>query len=118
MLEALRKKEKKISLIGLGYVGLPIALEFAKKFSVIGFDINEERVELMKKAIDPSNELESNDFQGRDILFTSDPEDLRQAHFHIVAVPTPVDNHKVPNSGLYRRGLPSNSRIYLRSENG
>jgi len=97
MLEALRKKEKKISLIGLGYVGLPIALEFAKNFSVIGFDINEERVALMKKAIDPSKELESNDFQGRDILFTSDPEDLRQAHFHIVAVPTPVDSHKVPN---------------------
>jgi len=97
MLEALRKKEKKISLIGLGYVGLPIALEFAKNFSVIGFDINEERVALMKKAIDPSKELESNNFQGRDILFTSDPEDLRQAHFHIVAVPTPVDSHKVPN---------------------
>ena len=97
MLEGLRKKEKKISLIGLGYVGLPIALEFAKNFSVIGFDINEERVALMKKAIDPSKELESNDFQGRDILFTSDPEDLRQAHFHIVAVPTPVDSHKVPN---------------------
>jgi len=97
MLEALRKKEKKISLIGLGYVGLPIALEFAKKFSVIGFDINEERVELMKKAIDPSKELEKEDFNNRDILFTSNPEDLKQAHFHIIAVPTPVDSHKVPN---------------------
>jgi UDP-N-acetyl-D-glucosamine/UDP-N-acetyl-D-galactosamine dehydrogenase len=90
-------KEKRIAVIGLGYVGLPLALEFAQKFSVIGFDISEERVALMKKGIDPSNELESALFQGRDILFTADPEDLKQAHFFIVAVPTPVDEHKVPN---------------------
>ncbi|MCB0616561.1 MAG: nucleotide sugar dehydrogenase, partial [Phaeodactylibacter sp.] len=97
MYEALKSKKKKISLIGLGYVGLPLALEFAKKFSVIGFDINADRVELMKRGIDPSEELDSSDFEGKDIQFTANPEDLKDAHFHIVAVPTPVDEHKVPN---------------------
>ena len=97
MIEALKRKEKKISLIGLGYVGLPIALEFAKKYGVIGFDINAERVAMMKDAIDPSKELESSAFENADIHFTVDPEDLKSAHFHIIAVPTPVDSHKVPN---------------------
>lgn len=97
MIEALKKKEKKISVVGLGYVGLPLALEFAKKFSVVGFDINAERVEMMKNGIDPSKELEAEAFENTDILFTANPEDLSQADFHIVAVPTPVDNHKVPN---------------------
>jgi len=97
MIEALKRKEKKISLIGLGYVGLPIALEFAKKYGVIGFDINAERVAMMKDAVDPSKELESSAFENADIHFTVDPEDLKSAHFHIIAVPTPVDSHKVPN---------------------
>jgi len=97
MLKEIQNKEKKISLIGLGYVGLPIALEFAKKFSVIGFDINKERVEMMKNSVDPSKELESKAFNDCDIQFTANPEDLKDAHFHIIAVPTPVDNHKVPN---------------------
>jgi UDP-N-acetyl-D-glucosamine/UDP-N-acetyl-D-galactosamine dehydrogenase len=97
MYERLIKKEKKISLIGLGYVGLPIALEFAKKVPVIGFDIKPERVEMMKKGIDPSRELDPSAFKGCDIMFTSDPEDLREAHFHIVAVPTPIDDHKLPD---------------------
>lgn len=97
MLEELKRKEKAISVIGLGYVGLPLALEFAKKFRVIGFDINEERIDLMKNKIDPSNELKSEAFDNCDILFTTNNADLKEAHFHIVAVPTPVDNHKVPN---------------------
>ncbi len=97
MIKEIKNKEKKISLIGLGYVGLPIALEFAKKYSVIGFDINEERVNMMKNSLDPSKELESNAFNDTDIKFTADPEDLKDAHFHIVAVPTPVDQYKVPN---------------------
>ena len=97
MYQKLIKKEKKISVIGLGYVGLPLALEFAKKFSVIGFDINQQRVDMMKNGIDPSKELTSEAFENRDIQFTTDPEELRQAHFHVVAVPTPVDQHKVPN---------------------
>ena len=97
MFELIKSKEKKISVIGLGYVGLPIALEFAKKTSVVGFDIKPERVELMKNNIDPSNELESEAFKGTDILFTANPEDLKQADFHIVAVPTPIDDHNQPD---------------------
>lgn len=96
-LNGLGRKEKKISIIGLGYVGLPLALAFAKKFSVIGFDINEERVDMMRRHMDPSEELNAEDFQDTDILFTSHPADLQQAHFHIIAVPTPVDEHKVPD---------------------
>jgi UDP-N-acetyl-D-glucosamine/UDP-N-acetyl-D-galactosamine dehydrogenase len=97
MYEQLLKKEKKISLTGLGYVGLPIALEFARKVSVIGFDIKPERIEMMKNKIDPSRELVASDFEGCDIIYTSDPEDLRQAHFHIIAVPTPINEHKLPD---------------------
>lgn len=97
MYQELLKKEKAIAVIGLGYVGLPLALEFARKFRVIGYDINAERIELMKKGIDPSQELEAKTFEGTDILFTANEDDLAQAHFYIVAVPTPVDEHKVPN---------------------
>ncbi|GAB4314893.1 MAG: nucleotide sugar dehydrogenase [Bacteroidales bacterium] len=89
--------QAKLSLIGLGYVGLPIALEFARKIEVIGFDISQERVELMKKGIDPSNELPAEAFEGCRIKFTSNPEDLREATFHIVAVPTPIDSHNMPD---------------------
>lgn len=97
MYDKLIKKETKLSLIGLGYVGLPIALEFAKKIPVVGFDIKPERIELMKKGIDPSNELPSSAFEGTDILFTSDPDDLRQASFHIIAVPTPTNRYNLPD---------------------
>jgi len=97
MYQEILNKDKKIAVIGLGYVGLPIALEFAKKASVIGFDINQERVELMKQNIDPSNELEANDFDGADIEFTADIEDLREANFFIVAVPTPIDKGNNPD---------------------
>ena len=91
------EKKQKLSVIGLGYVGLPIALEFAKKISVIGFDINRKRIEMMKNSVDPSNELESSDFSNTDILFTSELDDLRQASFHIVAVPTPINAQKLPD---------------------
>ena len=90
-------KDKKMAIIGLGYVGLPIALEFARKISVIGFDIKEERIEMMKNRIDPSNELVAEDFDGCDIQFTSDIEDLKEASFYIIAVPTPIDVHKKPD---------------------
>ena len=90
-------KEKSIGVIGLGYVGLPIALELSKIFKVIGFDINEKRVELMRNHIDPSNELTSDAFKGADIEFTANTEVLKQATFFIVAVPTPVDEHNVPD---------------------
>ena len=95
--DKLIKKEAKISLIGLGYVGLPIALEFARKVPVIGFDIKPERVEMMKNGVDPSDELGPEEFEGRDIIFTADPERLKEASFHIVAVPTPIDDSNMPD---------------------
>ena len=102
MYQELVAKERTLGVIGLGYVGLPIALALAKKVKVIGFDIVEERVEMMRKSIDPSEELESSDFEGADITFTSDPGVLEEASFYIVAVPTPVDDHKVPDLGALR----------------
>jgi len=97
MYQPLVDKKAKLAVVGLGYVGLPIALEFAKKISVIGFDINSKRIELMKQSIDPSNELEKDAFEGCDITFTDSLETLREAGFFIVAVPTPVDEYNVPD---------------------
>lgn len=95
----LLNREEKLAVIGLGYVGLPIALEFAKKMDVIGFDINEERVELMQNNIDPSKELDSSAFENCSIEFTANLEDLKEATFFVVAVPTPIDESKRPNLG-------------------
>src|ERR1700741_5024424 len=95
--EKIKKKDATIAVIGLGYVGLPIALAFAKKVKVIGFDINEKRVNMMKKGIDPSNELGKKEFAGADIQFTHKLEDLKKANFFIVAVPTPIDEHNLPD---------------------
>jgi UDP-N-acetyl-D-galactosamine dehydrogenase len=97
MYQELVDKKAKLAVIGLGYVGLPIALEFARKISVIGFDINAKRIEMMKNGIDPSNELEKEAFAGCDITFTDSLDVLREANFFIVAVPTPVDEHNVPD---------------------
>ena len=97
MYQELIKKEKTLALIGLGYVGLPIALAFAKKVKVIGFDINIDRINLMKQGIDPSNEIEKSAFENCDIEFTNDLDVLKKANFFIVAVPTPVDEHNIPN---------------------
>lgn len=90
-------KEAKLAVIGLGYVGLPIALEFARKIKVVGFDINPERVDLMKNNIDPSNELDASAFDGCDITFSADINDLKDVQFFIVAVPTPIDDANLPN---------------------
>ena len=97
MYQELVNKNKKLAVIGLGYVGLPIALAFAKKIKVIGFDINAERVDMMRKGIDPSKELPAAAFENCDITFTNDLDVLCEANFFIVAVPTPVDEHNVPN---------------------
>src|SRR5689334_16382059 len=97
MYQDLVEKKQKLAVIGLGYVGLPIALEFARKTSVIGFDINEKRIDMMKQGIDPSNELDKKDFEGCEIEFTNSLDVLREARFFIVAVPTPVDEHNVPD---------------------
>ena len=90
-------KNTKLAVIGLGYVGLPIALEFAKRIQVIGFDINAGRIAQMQRSEDPSRELSAADFQNRDITFTSNIDDLKEATFFIVAVPTPIDDTNLPN---------------------
>jgi UDP-N-acetyl-D-glucosamine/UDP-N-acetyl-D-galactosamine dehydrogenase len=95
--QQLLEKQEKLAVVGLGYVGLPIALEFARNVKVVGFDINQKRVEMMQNRIDPSEELEPEEFDGCDIEFTADPEVLRQARFYIIAVPTPIDEHNLPD---------------------
>ena len=94
---AIVNKEKKIAVLGLGYVGLPLALAFARKYSVIGFDISEPRIQLMQDGIDPSEELEGSAFDNTDIEFTADPAKLKEASFFVIAVPTPVDESRTPN---------------------
>jgi UDP-N-acetyl-D-galactosamine dehydrogenase len=95
--QQLLNKKEKLAVVGLGYVGLPVALAFSKKISVIGFDINETRIAMMKNNQDPSNEIDAGSFTNSDIVFTSDTAVLKQAKFFIIAVPTPVDDHKVPD---------------------
>ena len=97
MYNRLVNKEAKLALVGLGYVGLPIALEFAKKISVIGFDINEASLAKMRQGIDPCGELDSSAFENVDIEFTSSIDKLREASFFIVAVPTPIDKYNKPD---------------------
>lgn len=97
MYQQLIEKKAKLAVIGLGYVGLPIALEFAKKITVIGFDINARRIRLLKNGVDPSKEVPAEEFQGKDIVFTNDIAVLQEASFFIVAVPTPVDKYNVPD---------------------
>ncbi|WP_017756539.1 nucleotide sugar dehydrogenase [Calidifontibacillus oryziterrae] len=90
-------REEKISLVGLGYVGMPIAVAFAKKVDVIGFDVNMEKVELYKKGIDPTKEVGNEVISNTSVDFTSDETRLREAKFHIVAVPTPVKEDHTPD---------------------
>src|SRR5690349_7768528 len=116
MYQDLVDKKEKLAVIGLGYVGLPIALEFARKISVIGFDINEKRIEQMKQGIDPSNELEKEAFHGCDITFTNSLDVLRQAKFFIVAVPTPVDEHKVPDLNPVKRASETIGKVIKKGD--
>jgi len=97
MYKKLLNRETKVSVMGLGYVGLPIALEFARKVQVVGYDIREDHIEKLKKGIDTNREVSSEAFRDTDILFTANPEDLAEASFHIVAVPTPIDDHNLPD---------------------
>lgn len=87
----------KISVLGLGYVGLPIALELAEHYPVIGFDIREDRIQLMQQGKDPSNEVPPEAFKEKKITFTTDARRLADANFHIIAVPTPIDEHNLPD---------------------
>ena len=93
----IQNKSSKIAVIGLGYVGLPLALEFAKKFKVLGFDINQKRVDMLNRQEDPSKELSAEAFKDCDIQFTANLEDIRSCQFYIVAVPTPIDDGKNPD---------------------
>ena len=96
--EKLIRKEEKLSLVGLGYVGMPIAVAFAKKgIDVIGFDLNKAKIQLYKSGVDPTNEVGDQCIQSTSVYFTSDEQDLKQAKFHIVAVPTPVNSDHTPD---------------------
>lgn len=97
MFAALKNKEKKIAIVGLGYVGLPLAMGFADKLSVIGYDINEDRLAKLREGIDPNGELESSQWKGKDIEFTSSVNKLKEASFYVIAVPTPIDQHNEPD---------------------
>ncbi|MGZ8165302.1 MAG: nucleotide sugar dehydrogenase [Methylobacter sp.] len=93
----MNKHNRKISVVGLGYVGLPVAVEFGKIGQVIGFDINSHRIEELKKGIERTNEVNAHDLEAAKILYTYDAADLKKADFHIIAVPTPVNNAKQPD---------------------
>ncbi len=91
------EKKERISVVGLGYVGMPIAVAFAKKVDVIGFDLNEKKIELYKSGIDPTNEVGNDEIKNTAVEFTSDEAKLKEAKFHIVAVPTPINSDKTPD---------------------
>ncbi len=95
--EKIVRREEKISLVGLGYVGMPIAVAFAKKADVIGFDLNKAKIELYQNGIDPTKEVGDEAIRETSVLFTSDEKDLQKAKFHIVAVPTPVNLDHTPD---------------------
>lgn len=116
MYQELIDKKAKLAVIGLGYVGLPIALEFAHKISVIGFDISAKRIDMMKNGIDPSNELEKEAFDHCDITFTDSLDVLREAKFFIVAVPTPVDDHNVPDLTPVQRASETVGRVVKKGD--
>ena len=89
--------KEKLSLVGLGYVGMPIAVAFARKIKVVGFDLNEKKIELYKNGIDPTNEVGNDVIKNTTVEFTADPAKLKEAKFHIVAVPTPVNDDHTPD---------------------
>ena len=95
--EKLINHEEKLSLVGLGYVGMPIAVAFAKKVDVIGFDLNSAKIELYRSGIDPTKEVGDEAIRSTTVHFTSDEAELKKAKFHIVAVPTPVNQDKTPD---------------------
>jgi len=97
LFERIKNKEEKVSVIGLGYVGLPLAVSFAKVTDVIGFDIAKDKVKSYLNGIDVTKEVGNEALKETTALFTSNEEDLRKAKFHIVAVPTPINKDKTPN---------------------
>ncbi len=95
--EKICEKRESIAIVGLGYVGMPLAVSFAKKAKVIGFDTNEEKLKLYKKGIDFTKEVGDEALKNTSIQFTADPAELQNAKFIIVAVPTPINQDKTPN---------------------
>ena len=95
--EDLVSKKESLALIGLGYVGMPIAVAFSKKLNVIGYDLNAEKIALYKSGVDPTNEVGDDAIKACSVEFTSDPSDLRRAKFFVVAVPTPIYDDHTPN---------------------
>ena len=96
--EKIKNNEERLSLVGLGYVGMPIAVAFAKRgVNVIGFDLNAKKIELYKSGIDPTNEVGNDEIKNSTVEFTADETKLREAKFHIVAVPTPVNDDHTPD---------------------
>ncbi|ALX49959.1 nucleotide sugar dehydrogenase [Lentibacillus amyloliquefaciens] len=97
LFEKLTSKDEKIAVIGLGYVGLPLAIELAKKFDVVGFDVNKEKLDKYLTGVDVTHEVGDEAVQNTTMTFTSDEADLRDCKFHIVSVPTPINTDKTPN---------------------
>ncbi|MGM0842299.1 MAG: nucleotide sugar dehydrogenase [Bacillota bacterium] len=97
LFEGIVEKKEKIAVIGLGYVGMPIAVAFAKRVDVIGFDLNRQKIELYKSGIDPTDEVGNDAIKLTKVDFTSEEAKLREAKFHIVAVPTPINSDKTPD---------------------
>ena len=95
--EQIVEHKEKVSLIGLGYVGMPIAVAFSKKVNVIGFDLNEKKIELYKAGIDPTKEVGDEEIKNCAVEFTAEESKLQEAKFHIVAVPTPVRSDHTPD---------------------
>jgi UDP-N-acetyl-D-galactosamine dehydrogenase len=94
--------ETKICVVGLGYVGLPLAVEFSKKYNVIGFEISQKKIEALKKGIDSTNEVGNEGVKSCKVEFTTDPKKIKECDFIIVAVPTPVDDHNNPDTSFVR----------------
>ena len=99
LFQKLVNKEEKLSLIGLGYVGMPIAVAFARKLDVISFDLNSQKIDLYKKGVDPTHEVGNDVICKTTVEFTDDESKLKEAKFHIVAVPTPVNDDHTPDLG-------------------
>lgn len=97
LFDELKEKNEYISVVGLGYVGLPLAVALARKYNVYGFDINAHKIDLYKNGVDPTNEVGDEELKKSELNFTSDPSDLKKSKFHIVAVPTPINQDKTPN---------------------
>ena len=118
----LKSKKEKLSVVGLGYVGMPIAVAFADKVNVIGFDLNRHKIELYKSGVDPTREVGDNKIRNSSVEFTTDETKLKEAKFHIVAVPTPVNNDHTPDlspvesaSAILGRNLTKGSIVVFES---